>query len=98
MRLDKFLQVSGLIKRRVLANEACRRGLVKVNGQLAKPTRELQPGDEVALDLPRRDVAVRIRQALPDRPFSKVQRADYVEVLRDLPRAGPPDDPDGESW
>lgn len=98
MRLDKFLQVAGLIKRRVLANEACRRGLVKVNGQLAKPTRELQPGDEVALDLPRRDVAVRIRQVLPERPFSKVQRADYVEILHDLPRAGPPDVPDGESW
>ncbi len=98
MRLDKFLQLSGLIKRRVLASEACRRGLVRVNGQPAKPTRELQPGDEVALDLPRRDVAVRIRQPLPDRPFGKAQRPEFLEVLRDLPRAGPRDEPDGEGW
>lgn len=92
MRLDKFLQVAGLIKRRVLANEACKRGLVKVNGQPAKPTREILPGDQVDLDLPHRDVAVRILQELPEHGFPRARRAEFFETLRDVPRTVSQDD------
>lgn len=97
MRLDKFLQMAGLIKRRVLACEACKRGLVKVNGQVAKPTREILEGDEVALTLPHREVAVRIRRDLPDHPFRKDQRPEYLEVLRDEAKTPSRDDP-WDSW
>jgi ribosomal 50S subunit-recycling heat shock protein len=50
MRLDKYLQVTGLIKRRVQASEACRLGLVKVNNTVAKATREMQwPRNHICL-------------------------------------------------
>jgi ribosomal 50S subunit-recycling heat shock protein len=51
MRLDKFLQVSRIIKRRTLANEVCDRGAVLVNGQVAKAGRKVQPGDRIEVNL-----------------------------------------------
>lgn len=45
MRLDKFLKVSRLIKRRTVANEACDGGRVKVNGKTAKASYEVKVGD-----------------------------------------------------
>lgn len=45
MRLDKFLKVSRVIKRRTLANEICDQGHVSVNGRVAKAGIEIKPGD-----------------------------------------------------
>lgn len=45
MRLDKFLKVSRLVKRRTLANELASQGRIKVNQQIAKPSTNLKPGD-----------------------------------------------------
>ena len=44
MRLDKFLKVSRLIKRRTIANEACDAGRVSVNGKVAKASVSVKPG------------------------------------------------------
>ena len=45
MRLDKYLKVSRIIKRRTVANEACAGGRVTVNGKIAKPGADVKPGD-----------------------------------------------------
>jgi len=45
MRLDKYLKVSRIIKRRTLANEACDQGRVTINGKMAKPSTEVKVGD-----------------------------------------------------
>lgn len=45
MRLDKFLKVSRIIKRRTVANDACSGGRVSINGKQAKPGAEIKPGD-----------------------------------------------------
>ena len=45
MRLDKFLKVSRIIKRRTVANEACSGGRVTLNGKVAKPGAEVKVGD-----------------------------------------------------
>ena len=49
MRIDKFLKLSRIIKRRTLANEACESGRVKINGKVAKPSAEVKVGDIVEL-------------------------------------------------
>lgn len=49
MRLDKFLKVSRILKRRAVANEACVNGRVTVNGRMAKPSVRLKEGDEVEI-------------------------------------------------
>ncbi len=45
MRLDKYLKIARLIKRRTLANEACEQGRVKINGKTAKPGTQVKIGD-----------------------------------------------------
>ncbi|MDD3409423.1 MAG: RNA-binding S4 domain-containing protein [Eubacteriales bacterium] len=45
MRLDKYLKVSRIIKRRTVANDACSGGRVSLNGRAAKPGAEVSPGD-----------------------------------------------------
>jgi len=49
MRLDKFLKVSRLIKRRTVANEACDAGRVLVNGNVAKASVKVKPGDIIEI-------------------------------------------------
>ena len=49
MRLDKFLKVSRIIKRRTVANEACSGGRVTLNGKVVKPGAEVKPGDEMTI-------------------------------------------------
>ena len=49
MRLDKFLKVSRIIKRRTVANEACASGRVMLNDRVAKPGAEVKPGDRLSI-------------------------------------------------
>ena len=49
MRLDKWLKVSRLIKRRTVAQEACDAGRVSINGVVAKPSREVKVGDIITV-------------------------------------------------
>lgn len=49
MRLDKFLKVSRLIKRRTVANEACDAGRVLVNGKVAKASQQVKVGDVIEI-------------------------------------------------
>ncbi|NLU52548.1 MAG: RNA-binding S4 domain-containing protein [Clostridiaceae bacterium] len=49
MRIDKFLKVSRIIKRRTLANEACSNERVTINGKIAKPGSEVKVGDIVEI-------------------------------------------------
>ena len=49
MRIDKFLKLSRIIKRRTLANEACESGRVKINGKAVKPSAEVKIGDIIEI-------------------------------------------------
>lgn len=49
MRLDKFLKVSRIIKRRTVANEACSSSHVTINGKVAKPSANVNVGDMIEL-------------------------------------------------
>ena len=60
MRLDKYLKVSRLIKRRTMANEACDNGLVSVNGRPARASYEVKVGDRISLRLGAREVTVEV--------------------------------------
>ena len=60
MRLDKFLKVSRLIKRRTVANEACDAGRVMVNGKLAKASTNVKVADEIEILFGQKTVKVRV--------------------------------------
>lgn len=60
MRLDKFLKVSRLIKRRTVANEACDAGRVSVNGKPAKASLNVKEGDIIEIAFGTKTVKVRV--------------------------------------
>ena len=60
MRLDKFLKVSRLIKRRTVANEACDAGRVTVNGKPAKASIKVKVGDIIEISFGNRQVKVEV--------------------------------------
>ena len=60
MRLDKFLKVSRLIKRRTVANEVTDTGRVFVNNNPAKPAKQLKEGDIIRIEYATRTLAVRV--------------------------------------
>lgn len=60
MRLDKFLKISRLIKRRTVANEVSEKGRVLVNGNIAKPAKQLKEGDIITIESKNQPVSVKI--------------------------------------
>ena len=60
MRLDKYLKVSRLIKRRTVANEACDNGRISVNGRVVKASYEVKPGDRIEFAMGPRIIAAEV--------------------------------------
>ena len=60
MRLDKFLKVSRLIKRRTVANEACDNGRISVNGRVVKASYDVKMGDRIEISMGARTVTVEV--------------------------------------
>lgn len=60
MRLDKFLKVSRILKRRTVANAACDGGRVTVNGKTSKPSHTLKEGDIVEISLGSRKLKIEV--------------------------------------
>lgn len=60
MRLDKYLKVSRLIKRRTVANEMCDAGRVSVNGKAARASYDIKPDDVVEIAFGARNIKVRV--------------------------------------
>ena len=60
MRLDKYLKVTRLIKRRTVANEACDAGRVQINGKPAKASAEVKVGDQITIGFGNKDVKVEV--------------------------------------
>ncbi len=62
MRLDKYLKVSRLIKRRTVANEACDAGKITVNGKIARASYDVKIGDIIEITLGARSVRVKVTE------------------------------------
>ena len=79
MRLDKYLKVSRLIKRRTVANEACDNGRISVNGRVVKASYEVKVGDQIELAMGARTVAVEVLQVADN-----VGKADAVGMYKEI--------------
>ena len=62
MRLDKYLKVSRLIKRRTVANDACDAGRVMVNNKVAKASTNVSVGDKIDIEFGNKSVSVEVTQ------------------------------------
>jgi ribosomal 50S subunit-recycling heat shock protein len=65
MRLDKYLKVSRLIKRRTLAKEASNSERILVNGKVAKPSKELKVNDIVTIEFGKKEISVKVLSLNP---------------------------------
>lgn len=81
MRLDKFLQLTGLVKRRTLAKKLCDTARIKVNGKIAKPSTEVHVGDRIEGDTGWEKWQVKVLQ-IPKGSVPANQRPEFVEVLK----------------
>lgn len=81
MRLDKFLKVSRLIKRRTLAKEVATNERILVNGKLAKPSKELKIGDEITISFGNKDVTVRVVSL--EASTKKAEAINLYELVRE---------------
>jgi len=82
MRLDKFLKVSRLIKRRTVANEACDNARVLVNGRAARASYDVKVGDRLQLQFGSRPLTVEVL-----RVEDNVRKDDAAGMYRELSEA-----------
>ena len=79
MRLDKYLKVSRLIKRRTVANEACDRERVRVDGRAAKASYEVKTGDIIEIQFGQRLLRVEV-VSVPEHAAKSEAPAMYREL------------------
>lgn len=79
MRLDKYLKVSRLIKRRTVANDACDAGRVMLNGKVAKASTDVKVGDQIEIEFGNKKVSVEVTQIV-----ESTKKEDAKEMFRYL--------------
>lgn len=79
MRLDKYLKVSRLIKRRTVANEACDNSRISVNGRPAKASYDVKVGDKIEISMGSRTVSVEVLQVA-----EAVRKDDAAAMYREI--------------
>lgn len=83
MRLDKFLKVSRLIKRRTVANEISDSGRVFINDRLAKPATAVKEGDTITIEFYNRSIKVQILK-VPTGNVSIQESKDLYNVIEEI--------------
>ena len=83
MRLDKYLKVSRLIKRRTVANEACDAGRVMINDKVAKASQEVKKGDVIEIRFGEKVVKVEVTDIIET--TKKENAAEMYRVLEEDP-------------
>ena len=80
MRLDKFLKVSRVIKRRTVANDVCTAGRVSVNGRTAKPSCDVKEGDVIEIAFGQGSLKVEVLSVA-----EHAAKADAASMYREIP-------------
>jgi ribosomal 50S subunit-recycling heat shock protein len=82
MRLDRFLKLTQLIKRRTVAKETADEGVISINGRRAKPSAELNVGDIIEIDMWNFYKKIEVLQIPKAGSIPKVQIDNYIKVLQ----------------
>ena len=80
MRIDKFLKVSRIIKRRTVANDACDAAHVSVNGRQVKASYDVKVGDKLQIQFGTRTVCIEVLQVADN-----VRKDDATAMYREIP-------------
>src|SRR5690606_32343380 len=88
MRLDKYLKVSRLVKRRTVAAELCQGGHVRINGKTAKPSAELKPGDVLQVRFGNRLLTAEVLR-VPEKAVPVQEATSLYNLLDERPLESP---------
>lgn len=80
MRLDKYLKVSRIIKRRTIASEAAKESKILVNGRIAKPSTEVKVGDIIVINYYKKSIEVKVLDILSS--TKKVDADGMYEIIK----------------
>ena len=80
MRIDKFLKLTQLIKRRAVAKESADEGVVLLNSRAAKPSAEVKPGDKIEIDMWNYYKAVEVLKVPAANSLPKAKIDEYIKV------------------
>jgi ribosomal 50S subunit-recycling heat shock protein len=83
MRIDLFLKVSRIVPRRSVAHELCAAGLIKLNGSVARPSKEVKAGDRIEINRRDRVVEVLVERIPDSKQVSKAGAVELYSVLRE---------------
>lgn len=92
MRLDKFLKVSRLIKRRTVAKDVSEQGRVLINGRESKPSSAVKVGDEITVQFGQKLVTVRVER------LAETTRKDEAATMYTLVKEEPIAKDSGFDW
>ncbi len=79
MRIDKFLKVSRILKRRTIANELAANQRVEINGRIVKPSHDVKVGDVVAITFGNRRIEIRVLSVQDVK--KKSEASDLYEIV-----------------
>ena len=82
MRLDKYLKVARILKRRTVSKAASLQGRILVNGKVAKPAHPVKPGDLITLQFGNRLLTVKVLNAATTKPGNDELLYEVVEEVR----------------
>ena len=83
MRLDQYLKLSRIVKRRALTKELCQKGLIRINGKEAKASKEVKEGDVIEIDTVSRHLKVKVLKVPAGKNVSKKAARELYETLED---------------
>lgn len=81
MRIDKWLKVSRILKRRTISQELAKNDRVEINGKMVKPSKEVHVGDEVSVRFGSRRITVRVNSV--EEVKRKQEASEMYEILKE---------------
>lgn len=82
MRLDLFLKVSRLIKRRAIAKKLCDAGKVHINQNIAKASKEIKEGDEISIEFSERKITFQVQSIPQKKNVTKADANELYEIIK----------------
>ena len=81
MRIDKFLNVVNIVKRRAISEDMCKSGVVSVNDAVSKPAKELKIGDKISIKFLKETVNYEVLDFPTTKSITKNEQEKYVKKL-----------------
>ncbi|MCD8213138.1 MAG: RNA-binding S4 domain-containing protein [Campylobacter sp.] len=81
MRVDKFLNVVNIVKRRAISEDMCKSGVVSINGIVVKPSKEVKIGDIVSIKFLTKESRYQVLAMPITKSIPKSARSEYVKEL-----------------